>query len=46
MQDRAGGALFQQDEDLIPWVNQQPLSNMVTCLGDGNENYWFTMGTK
>lgn len=40
IQDRAGGALFQQDEELIAWVNQQPLSNMVTCLGDGHDGVW------
>ncbi len=27
--DRVGGALFQQDEELIGWINQQPLSNIL-----------------
>jgi len=38
--ERAGAALFQKDEELISWVNQQPLSQIVTCLGDGHDGVW------
>ncbi len=46
--DRVGGALFQQDEKLIAWVNQQPLSNILVrayCntplrLDDGHDGVW------
>jgi hypothetical protein len=29
-------AWFGENESLINWVNQQPLSNPLTCLGDGH----------
>lgn len=38
--ERIGTALFQNKEDLIDWVNQQPLSQNVTCLGDGHDGVW------
>jgi len=33
-------AFFHQNEQLIEWVNQQPLSPPVTCLGDGHDGIW------
>jgi len=35
-----GTAFFQNKEDLIKWVNQQPLSQNLTCLGDGHDGVW------
>lgn len=29
-------AFFQAQEELITWINNQPLARVVTCLGDGN----------
>ena len=33
---QASAAFFQEKEKLLDWVNRQPLSNPVTCLGDGH----------
>lgn len=33
-------AFFQENEQLVEWVNQQPLSTPVTCLGDGHDGIW------
>lgn len=33
-------ANFQNNARLIEWVNAQPLSNPVTCLGDGHDGVW------
>lgn len=33
-------AFFHENERLIEWVNQQPLSIPVTCLGDGHDGIW------
>ena len=33
-------ANFQNNAQLIEWVNAQPLSNPVTCLGDGHDGVW------
>jgi hypothetical protein len=33
-------AFFHQNEQLIEWVNQQPLSTPVSCLGDGHDGIW------
>jgi len=33
--ERVGTAFFQNKEGLLKWVNQQPLSRNITCLGDG-----------
>lgn len=38
--DRAGMAFFQDNSGLINWVNQQPLSRNITCLGDGHDGVW------
>jgi hypothetical protein len=33
-------ACFQDNQQLIDWVHQQPLSVPVTCLGDGHDGVW------
>lgn len=33
-------AFFQDNEQLLEWVNGQPLSTPVTCLGDGHDGIW------
>ena len=33
-------AFFQDNESLIDWVNQQPSSNPLICLGDGHCGIW------
>ena len=38
--DRAGVAFFQDNQGLTKWVNQQPLSRSLTCLGDGHDGVW------
>ena len=34
------GAFFQDNESLVEWVNAQPLSQPLTCLGDGHDGIW------
>jgi hypothetical protein len=36
----ATGACFQDNQQLIDWVRQQPLSTPITCLGDGHDGVW------
>ena len=38
--DRVGRAFFQDNQGLLEWVNQQPLSKTITCLGDGHDGVW------
>jgi hypothetical protein len=33
-------ASFNQNEVIIDWANQQPLTKPVTCLGDGHDGVW------
>lgn len=33
-------AWFAENEELINWVNQQKLSEPLTCLGDGHSGIW------
>jgi hypothetical protein len=33
-------ALFQENQSLIDWVNQQPLGSKIACLGDGHDGIW------
>ena len=40
LHDRLGKAFFQDNQSLINWVNQQPLSRNLTCLGDGHDGVW------
>jgi hypothetical protein len=42
-------AFFQNNQSLLSWVNQQPLSQNVSCLGDGHDgvgNIVEQIGTK
>ena len=34
------GAYFQDNEALVAWVQRQPLSSMITCVGDGHDGVW------
>lgn len=36
-------AFFQDHQSLIAWSNQQPLSAVVTCVGDGHDGVWNLM---
>lgn len=38
--DRGGMAFFQDNPGLVNWVNRQPLSRNITCLGDGHDGVW------
>lgn len=40
LHDRGCAAFFQENQQLLDWVNHQPLSNPVTCLGDGHPGVW------
>lgn len=40
LHEQAVGAFFQQNEGLLNWVNQQPLSPPFYCLGDGHDGIW------
>jgi len=33
-------AFFQDNDSLVDWVNQQPSSHPLTCLGDGHPGIW------
>lgn len=35
-----GMAFFQNNESLLKWINQQPLSQNINCLGDGHDGVW------
>lgn len=38
--DQAIGGYFQQNQALVNWVNQQPLAQTLSCLGDGHDGIW------
>ena len=38
------GAFFQENQALIDYVNQQPLAEVLTCLGDGHDGIWNLIG--
>lgn len=38
------GAYFQENEQLLRWVNRQRLASVVTCLGDGHDGVWNLIG--
>lgn len=42
--DDIGFACFQCNETLEKWINKQPLSRVVTCVGDGHDGIWNIMG--
>ncbi len=33
-------AVIQDNQSLIDFVNAQPLTNTVVCLGDGHDGIW------
>ena len=37
---KAVAAYFQDNKALLHWVNQQQLSEIVTCIGDGHDGIW------
>lgn len=37
------GAWFQENEELLKYANSQPLSSVVSCLGDGHPGIWNIM---
>ena len=37
-------AFFQDNSSLVDWVNAQPLSTPLTCLGDGHDGIWNLYG--
>lgn len=37
-------ALFQDNQSLIDFVNTQPLTNPLVCLGDGHDGIWNLVG--
>ncbi len=37
---RAVAAYFQDNQALLTWVNQQQLSEICTCIGDGHDGIW------
>jgi hypothetical protein len=34
------GAFYQENEELINYINHQPLADILTCLGDGHDGIW------
>jgi hypothetical protein len=38
--DQGVVANLHQNQPLIDWVNSQPLSTPITCLGDGHDGVW------
>jgi len=38
--DQAVVANLHQNQSLIDWINHQPLSRPLTCLGDGHDGVW------
>jgi hypothetical protein len=36
-------AFFQNNQELVAWTNRQPLSPVVTCVGDGHDGVWNLM---
>lgn len=35
--DQAGVAFFKENESFVNWVNRQPRTTPITCLGDGHD---------
>lgn len=38
--DKVHGAWLDDNPALLEWLNEQPLSAVVTCLGDGHDGIW------
>ncbi len=41
--EQEGMAFFQNNKSLLKWINQQPLSQNINCLGDGHDGVWNIM---
>jgi hypothetical protein len=37
------GAWFQENEELLKYANNQPLAEIISCLGDGHQGIWNIM---
>ena len=37
---KEGWHFFQNNQNLLKWINQQPLSQNYNCLGDGHDGVW------
>ena len=33
-------AWFQENEELVKWVNNQPMDSVLNCVGDGHPGIW------
>lgn len=44
LHQRCVSAFFQDNAKLVNWVNAQPLSTSLTCLGDGHDGIWNLYG--
>ena len=40
LHERGVEAFFAENENLVNWVNQQPLETPLICLGDGHDGIW------
>ena len=40
LHDSVCNAYFRDNEALVAWIEQNPLSPMVTCVGDGHDGIW------
>jgi hypothetical protein len=40
LQGQAIAAYFLDNQGLVDWVQQQPLAEIVSCLGDGHDGIW------
>ncbi len=39
LDSQAVAAYFQDNQSLVAWVNQQQLSEIITCIGDGRSGH-------
>jgi hypothetical protein len=40
LHDHCCEAFLQENKKLVAWVNEQPLTTPVVCLGDGHDGIW------
>lgn len=40
LHDSVCNAYFRDNEALVAWLKQNPLTSMVTCVGDGHDGIW------
>lgn len=38
--NQVGMAFFQDNESLLAWIERQPMSRIVNCLGYGHDGVW------